>query len=162
VVDTATSICPQTSPPTLIERIREYDPFHQRNIMQLDASVNNYWQSTLGGRLSSGLHLMLELQPTGVFADSISEYSKLYSPLGLRLDSHLVRETYEMLKQGKKAQFNGRLIVNTDWFVLPPGNVFTGNLVGRLSVDGNSYDVGFYAQLGSGWGPRLQYIRKVQ
>lgn len=160
-MDDAAITIPQNSSPTLIERIRKHDPFHKRMIMQLDAAVNKYWQSTLGDRLSSGHHLILELQPTGVFADSVSEYSNLYSPLGLGLDSHLVMEIYEMLKQGKKAQFNGRLVKNTDWFVIPPGKVVTGNLAGRLSVDGNSYDVGFYAQPSLSLQPRLQYIRKV-
>ena len=138
---------------SLRKLIRDHNPLHRQERIPLEATVEKFFEGMKTTSLfQTQPHLFLELKGP----DSAYMYSGHYSTLPFNLNLPLVREVYDMLKQEKKARFNGYLTIYTDWALIPPTKAQTGELVGELSLDSKSYSVRFISSRVTG--PMLKYI----
>ena len=135
-----------TLPTGLSRVIRRHNPLHRVQKISLEGTVGagDFYEKELPesdsfiDTLTRRNYLYLELR-----APSNVAQAEYYSPMPMDLSLPLVREFYEMLKQGNTARFNGRLTLTIDWELLPPRKSVSGELKGEFTIRDKVYSVRF-------------------
>jgi len=141
---------------------------HPKKIISLEGTVQNYSEQSLSNEFSPPkTHLVLEMKESnndGFLRGELSRYSQHYSRLAMNFGNYpLVNEIYDSLKQGKKASFNGKLVIYKDsgwWHSVVYGRLVGDLTIGDLNAGGKSYEVSFFSHPNLGESPRLEQISR--